>query len=215
MKKRLMLLLLAAAVSAALCACGTDGPEKNSETETNGTADVADITDTQTEAVSDDSTEPADTVSDTDTQTETPVASASEYTCFLDNGVSIVLGGAAADALAVLGEYDDIMEAPNCVYVGMDRVYTWNGLYTVTTMPSSDGTEIVTEISLLSDLVTWQEDGGDLYIGCTADEVYAVLGDPDSSEFGLERFSLSADASVSIMLDDGYASSITLIFTQE
>ena len=112
------------------------------------------------------------------------------YTCVFDNGISLKLGSPAADALALLGDYSDMMEAPSCVHEGFDRVYTYAGLYTVTTMPDAAGNEYVAEISLQSDLVALEANGAYLMIGSAASDVQGAFGEPAEDAFGVQKYNI-------------------------
>ena len=123
--KKILSLLLIAALTASMISCGGSG-----------TADTTDGADSSigtpvTESITDDNGgDPAaaetPTVTEAVTEAPTPASPAVDgYTCVFDSGISVKLGSPAADALALLGDYSDMMEAPSCVHEGFDRVYTY------------------------------------------------------------------------------------------
>ena len=117
MKKTLALLLLAA-LTASMLSCGNDSTTSDTTDSVSGTPDTAV---TEAAVIGD------ETAAVTEAQTEAPAQNTPAvdgYTCVFDNGISVKLGSPAADALAVLGDYSDMMEAPSCVHEGFDRVYT-------------------------------------------------------------------------------------------
>lgn len=207
MKKTLSLFLIAA-LSAALVSCGGDaGTTTDTASDTHGT-------DTQNPAVTE--TQPTgDTAAVTDAVTEAPVQQTTPavdgYTCVFDNGISVKLGSPAADALAALGDYSDMMEALSCVHEGFDRVYTYSGLYTVLTSPDASGAEYIAEISLLSDLVALDVNGAYLMIGSPESDIKAAFGDPAEDAFGVQKYNLDG-ANVTVTVDGGAVTGFVLTY---
>ncbi len=206
MKKTLSLILIAA-LAAALVSCGVDsGTSSDTASETGGA-------DTQTPIVTD--TQPTDdTTPTTEAVTDAPVPSTPAvdgYTCVFDNGISLKLGAPAADALAALGDYSDMMEAPSCVHEGFDRVYTYAGLYTVLTSPDAQGNEYVAEISLLSDLVALDVNGAYLMIGSAEADIKAAFGEPAEDAFGVQKYNLDG-ANVTVTVDGGAVTGFVLTY---
>ncbi len=204
MKKTISLLLIAA-LTAALVSCGGD---------TGTTADTDTVgTDTQNPAVAD--TQPTgDTTPVTEAVTEAPVQSTPAvdgYTCIFDNGITVKLGSPAADALAALGDYSDMMEASSCVHEGFDRVYTYAGLYTVLTSPDAQGNEYVAEISLLSDLVALDVNGAYLMIGSPESDIKSVFGEPAEDTFGVQKYNING-ANVTVTVDGGAVSGFVMTY---
>ncbi|MCR4905918.1 MAG: hypothetical protein K6A33_07540 [Clostridiales bacterium] len=110
------------------------------------------------------------------------------YTMHLDNGTSITLGAVADDTLAALGEPDDVMEAPSCIRTGTDRVYTYNGRFTVTTQPDAVGRERITEVTFLSDAAAITENGASVMLGGDASAADTAFGEPYESGGGIRRY---------------------------
>ena len=210
--KKILSLLLIAALTASMLSCG-------------GTADTAQDTDgadntgaAVTENITDGNggESAADTAAATEAVTEaaapTPAAPAAEgYTCVFDSGISIKLGSSAADALAALGDYSDMMEALSCVHEGFDRVYTYAGLYTVLTSPDASGAEYVAEISLLSDLVALEVGGNFLMIGSPESDIKAAFGDPAEDAFGVQKYNIDG-AILTVTVDGGVVSGFVMTY---
>ena len=204
MKKTLALLLLAA-LTASMLSCGNDSTTSDTTDSISGTPDTA-----VTEAAVID----GETAAVTEAQTEAPAQNTTAvdgYTCVFDNGISIKLGSPAADALAVLGDYSDMMEAPSCVHEGFDRVYTYAGLYTVLTSPDASGAEYIAEISLLSDLVALDVSGTYLMIGSAESDIKAAFGDPAEDAFGVQKYNLDG-ANLTVTVDSGVVSGFVMTY---
>ena len=204
MKKTLALLLLAA-LTASMLSCGNDSTTPDTTDSVSGTPDTAV---TEAAVIGD------ETAAVTEAQTEAPVQNTPAvdgYTCVFDNGISVKLGSPAADALAVLGDYSDMMEAPSCVHEGFDRVYTYAGLYTVLTSPDASGAEYIGEISLLSDLVALDVSGTYLMIGSAESDIKAAFGDPAEDAFGVQKYNL-AGANLTVTVDGGVVSGFVMTY---
>ena len=204
MKKTLALLLLAA-LTASMLSCGNDSTTSDTTDSVSGTPDTAV---TEAAVIGD------ETAAVTEAQTEAPAQNTPAvdgYTCVFDNGISIKLGSPAADALAVLGDYSDMMEAPSCVHEGFDRVYTYAGLYTVLTSPDASGAEYIAEISLLSDLVALDVSGTYLMIGSAESDIKATFGDPAEDAFGVQKYNLDG-ANLTVTVDGGVVSGFVMTY---
>ena len=204
MKKTLSLLLLAA-LTASMLSCGNDSTTSDTTDSISGTPDTA-----VTEAAVID----GETAAVTEAQIEAPAQNTPAvdgYTCVFDNGISIKLGSPAADALAVLGDYSDMMEAPSCVHEGFDRVYTYAGLYTVLTSPDASGAEYIAEISLLSDLVALDVSGTYLMIGSAESDIKAAFGDPAEDAFGVQKYNIDG-AILTVTVDGGVVSGFVMTY---
>ena len=204
MKKTLSLLLLAA-LTASMLSCSNDSTTPDTTDSVSGTPDTAV---TEAAVIGD------ETAAVTEAQTEAPAQNTPAvdgYTCVFDNGISVKLGSPAADALAVLGDYSDMMEAPSCVHEGFDRVYTYAGLYTVLTSPDASGAEYIAEISLLSDLVALDVSGTYLMIGSAESDIKAAFGDPAEDAFGVHKYNLDG-ANLTVTVDDGVVSGFVMTY---
>lgn len=204
MKKTISMLLLAA-LTAALVSCGGDAATSTDTSDTN----------LQTPALTEDLTAPdTDAVTEMITEAPAPAQTAPAvegYSCVFDNGITLKLGSPAADALALLGDYSDMMEAPSCVHEGFDRVYTYAGLYTVLTSPDAQGNEYVAEVSLLSDLVALDVSGTYLMIGSAEADVKASFGDPAEDAFGVQKYNIDG-AIVTVTIDGGVVSGFVMTY---
>lgn len=204
MKKTLSLLLLAA-LTASMLSCSNDSTTPDTTDSVSGTPDTAV---TEAAVIGD------ETAAVTEAQTEAPAQNTPAvdgYTCVFDNGISVKLGSPAADALAVLGDYSDMMEAPSCVHEGFDRVYTYAGLYTVLTSPDASGAEYIAEISLLSDLVALDVSGTYLMIGSAESDIKAAFGDPAEDAFGVQKYNLDG-ANLTVTVDGGVVSGFVMTY---
>ena len=204
MKKTLSLLLLAA-LTASMLSCSNDSTTPDTTDSVSGTPDTAV---TEAAVIGD------ETAAVTEAQTEAPAQNTPAvdgYTCVFDNGISVKLGSPAADALAVLGDYSDMMEAPSCVHEGFDRVYTYAGLYTVLTSPDASGAEYIAEISLLSDLVALDVSGTYLMIGSAESDIKATFGDPAEDAFGVQKYNLDG-ANLTVTVDGGVVSGFVMTY---
>ena len=204
MKKTLSLLLLAA-LTASMLSCSNDSTTPDTTDSVSGTPDTAV---TEAAVIGD------ETAAVTEVQTEAPAQNTPAvdgYTCVFDNGISVKLGSPAADALAVLGDYSDMMEAPSCVHEGFDRVYTYAGLYTVLTSPDASGAEYIAEISLLSDLVALDVSGTYLMIGSAESDIKAAFGDPAEDAFGVQKYNLDG-ANLTVTVDGGVVSGFVMTY---
>ena len=205
MKKTISLLLLAA-LTASMLSCGNDSTASDTTDSISGTPNttVTDsaVTNGETAAVTE------------EVQTEAPAQNTPAvegYTCVFDNGISIKLGSPAADALAALGDYSDMMEAPSCVHEGFDRVYTYAGLYTVLTSPDASGAEYIAEISLLSDLVALDVNGTYLMIGSPESDIKAAFGDPAEDAFGVQKYAIDG-ANLTVTVDGGVVNGFVMTY---
>lgn len=192
--KRFLVLLLALALVFGLVACDTqDGTTPGDDT-TDGTNDTTDT------AKKDDSTEPSDNT------TEPPVSDVvyTTYTVKLDNGLSIEVGGDASWVSAE--DAIDYMEAPNCIYEGFDKVYTFDG-YSINTSPDKNGGEYITELAILSDMVAFESG---LTIGSDLSAVDAEFGDNFTEQFGVRTYKLGEITTVVILDGSGIVTGITL-----
>ena len=204
MKKTLALLLLAA-LTASMLSCGNDSTTSDTTDSVSSTPDTAV---TEAAVIGD------ETAAVTEVQTEAPAQNTPAvdgYTCVFDNGISVKLGSPAADALAVLGDYSDMMEAPSCVHEGFDRVYTYAGLYTVLTSPDASGAEYIAEISLLSDLVALDVSGTYLMIGSAESDIKAAFGEPADDAFGVQKYNIDG-ANITVTVDGGVVSGFVLTY---
>lgn len=203
MKKLLTLLLILCVTAAAVsCTGSSDTPS-----DTDGSAPAA--TDTQT-GTDTDMTPVTDEHPGTDTE-QPSTHPAEGYLIRLDSGVSIQLGAAAEDALQALGTYSDLMEAPSCIHEGFDRVYTWSGLYTLTTAPNAQGQDYITEFSLLSDLSAVVIGDAYLSIGSSESDIRTALGDPTEDVFGVQTYRTEG-AVITVTIDGGAVTGFVLAY---
>ncbi|MGM9653343.1 MAG: hypothetical protein ACI3XP_06870 [Eubacteriales bacterium] len=114
--------------------------------------------------------------------------------------------GALADIQSLLGEPDDMLEAPSCVHDGSDILYFYDGVEIVT-MPSDSGEQLYS-ISITADSVTTEEG---LSIGMTGEDALRMYGD-GTEAFGQYLF-VRGKTSLQVMTDgDGAVTSITYVY---
>ena len=208
MKKSNTLIISALLVSSALISCG--GTTANAETgdTTNGAdttaSDVADTTTAGDETTSAPETTAAQETTSPDTSAPSDT---SVYICELDNGFTVTIGAPVGttidDITAKLGQRD-YMEAVSCVHPGYDKVYTFDG-FTVSTSPAADGTEYITELTLISDEVSL---ANGVMIGSPKDDVNSAFGDNFEEKFGVRNYDLSG-VKLSIIFTDDLVSSLS------
>lgn len=156
--KKLLLILTAIALSAALFSCSDETTPSNE-------------------------TEPTDTEVITP-ETEQKAAPAETYSFTLDNGLNFKLGDSYDYAAAGLGDPIDVLEAPNCIREGNDTVYTFNG-YSIMTSPDGDGGYFLASFTILSDAVAF--DNG-ITIGSTSADVDTAFGTAYMESFGVRTY---------------------------
>lgn len=208
MKKSITLILSALLVSSALFSCGGTPADAETGDTTNGAdttaSDVADTTTAGDETTSAPETTAAQETTSPDTSDP---AEASAYACELDNGFTVTIGAPVGttidDITAKLGQRD-YMEAVSCVHPGYDKVYTFDG-FTVSTSPAADGTEYITELTLISDEVSL---ANGVMIGSPKDDVNSAFGDNFEEKFGVRNYDLSG-VKLSIIFTDDLVSSLS------
>ena len=204
MKKSIILILSAVLVSSALFSCG--GTETGTETTDAGatSADTATDSTSGADTTSTEETTSADTVSE---ETTAPAVTSAAYDCELDNGFIVSIGAPVGttidDMTSKLGQHD-YMEAVSCVHPGYDKVYTFDG-FTVSTSPAADGTEYITELTLISDEVSL---ANGVMIGSPKDDVNAAFGDDFEEKFGVRNYDISG-VKLSIIFTDDLVSSLS------
>lgn len=128
MKKRLICILLALSMAAALAACGGDEPgAQNTEGQASPSQSGGAV------------------------QADGFVFAVSSA-----GGYVVALSADMAGVLAVLGEPRSYYEAASCGFEGLDKFYTYSG-FQITTEPGADGGDYVNSILLTDDSVTTPE----------------------------------------------------------
>ena len=145
-----------------------------------------------------------DTSSDT-TSPEDIENTNTTYEITLNNGLTVVIGGDADAFVSAAGEPIDYMEAMSCIHEGYDKVYTFDG-YSVTTSPDANGNQYVSDLTLLSDAVVF--DNG-LSIGSGAAELDELFGTEYEEQFGVRSYMLDG-AKVSVIVDADIVTSISV-----
>lgn len=120
---------------------------------------------------------------DGDTDGDADKTAVNERVVALADGRSVELGAAADKALALLGDYGDMYEAPSCVHEGYDRFYTYDG-FSVTTS-AGEGGDIVTEFLIESSACVLSSG---ITVGSSTEDVTAAYGEDYTESFGTMKY---------------------------
>lgn len=183
MKAKIVSILLCLAALASLAACGGDAVESASQPGNDPTGSV-------------EASDPAGT------QTSGTPAFRTDIFSFVINGTEITVDENMADVLNALGEPKSYFEAESCAFDGLDKTYTYAG-FIITTRPDGDQ-DFINSIRLTDDSATTREGA---YIGCTAEQVNAIYGDPEN-DLESAFFYTKGDSMLSFILEDGVVVSI-------
>ena len=186
MKKKILSIMLGAAVVMTLAACSGDD------------ADTAPVVLSGGETAQ---TEAAEGGSDTaDGTGDTAAADAFVFTY---NGIAIPMNAPADAVIEQLGDGYTYFEAPSCAYEGMDKVYTYNSI--VVRSYTMDGVDYIAAVELKDDTVQTAEG---IRIGATEEEVRAAYGeDGNEGTSGIEY--TKGDSFISFIFEDGRTIAIT------
>lgn len=139
----------------------------------------------------------------------TKVTEPDGYAVVLADGKTIVLGAAADEVIASLGEYSDMFEAPSCVHEGSDKVYTYQG-FSVTSSPDENGDEYIAEAAIESADCKL---GNGITIGSSIDDMAQAYGADYTDSFGFVTYELDG-ATASFVTDNGVITGITFTSTK-
>ena len=128
------------------------------------------------------------------------------YVCVLDNGVQIRLGAPADDVIPTLGEPTDYMEAPSCVFDGMDKIYTFDNAYSLYVVHGADGREYIHEFNVISDAVAMVVGDTALTIGSSVDDLIAAFGEPEDESYGVYNYNVPGGKVTAVTMDGEIAS---------
>jgi hypothetical protein len=118
--------------------------------------------------------------------------------------IELMVGMAADEVIAQLGDDYIMTEAESCAGQGMDRMYTYPSVRLYVFAPV-EGVAVISSVSYIDDGVT--TDG--LRIGSTAEDVVAAMGEPD--EQNEARLVYRSEAAVlTFGLRDGVVVSVVL-----
>lgn len=180
MKKLFIISLLALTLAAA--SCGKPG----NATATSGTADSG--------------TTPASQ----STASDDPKA---EGFVFTFGGKEICRGMSGADAVAILGEYENKTESPSCAFDGTETVYYYSSVQ-LTTYTDKNQPEKVLSIYLQDDSVSTAEN---ISVGDSKDKVMSAYGTPAEESENGAAFEKNG-TKLSFVFRDGAVSSILYSF---
>ena len=118
--------------------------------------------------------------------------------------VELMVGMAADEVIAQLGDDYTMTEAESCAGQGMDRMYTYPSVRLYVFAPV-EGVAVISSVSYIDDGVTT----GGLRIGSTVEEAVAAMGEPD--EQNEARLVYRSEAAVlTVGLRDGVVVSVVL-----
>lgn len=177
--KKMLCILLSAAVLAALSACAPSGDPAAPEA-----PKATDALPKTTE-----STQPA------------PSEAGEEALAFVYQGTTIQPNAPAEPILSALGEPKSYTEEASCAFDGLDKTYFYGSFY-LQTYPAEDGDRVFC-LWLVDDAVTTPEG---IYIGSTEQQVKDAYGEDslDGSACTVTR----GDCKLTLILTDGVVSSI-------
>ena len=199
MKKLLAIALILALVFCVSCTAketAGDTDDRSGETDSSENTDINVIPDGQPDETPDD-------------KEENNADETAGFTVALSDGRTVVLGSGADEAVAGLGEYTDVFEAPSCIHEGFDRVYTYGG-FSLTTSPDGNGAEYAAEF-VLETAECALENG--LTIGSTVEDMTAAYGEDYTDSFGFITYELDG-ASAAFVTDGGIITSIVFTYSK-
>ncbi len=144
------------------------------------------------------------------TQASDGSSAEAESTLYFEaNGVKIRPYDLAADVLASLGDPIGTFESASCAYQGMDYFYYYDGFQL--TVNDIDGAKHVTVITMVDDTVSIPQG---VKIGSTEDETKALMGDDYTMSSGLYRF-VEGNTTLQIQIKEGKVASMLYIYTPQ
>lgn len=151
----------------------------------------------------------AEPVSGTNAGEETPAGSIAEdepkvndYS-FEYNGVAIHMGEPAVPVVEALGEPLSYFEAASCVFLGLDKIYSYNG-FELYTFPK-DEADYISSVSLKDDSVSTLKG---ICLGMKLEKVIEKYGDGYAQELGQYTYTMDKSA-LSFLIEDGEVTAIT------
>lgn len=157
-----------------------------------------------------------ETKDSTDNSVNTPISSdtvsddnEAEGYAFSFGGKKISRGMSAADALAVLGEYENKTESPSCAFDGTETVYYYSSVQ-LTTYTDKTQPEKVLSLYLQDDSVSTEEK---ISVGDTKDKVMTAYGTPSEESENGATFEKNG-TKLSFVFRDGAVSSILYSFEE-
>ena len=128
---------------------------------------------------------------------------------FVRNGAVVVLGTNPVDVVDTLGAHETY-ETPSCAYQGTDYSYDY-GSFVINTTPDPNGNDVVVSIMLLDDTISTSNG---LYVGMSADDVKAVMGEATNTlPGGLEY--IEGSKILTFILVDGVVGEIDYTYINE
>lgn len=166
MNRKLMTLMMGAAMLAGMTACGGETTQTSAPAQTDAPAATT-TTDAPAESAAEDSAAAAP-------------AGGVNFT-WSTNGTALAINSDVASVLSALGEPQKTFEAPSCAFDGTSYTYTFAG-FTLETYPDpADKTDKIFAVTLTDDTVQTNEG---CKVGDKAEDVIAKCGEPAQETAG-------------------------------
>ena len=123
------------------------------------------------------------------------------------NGVTLTIGGPAADAVTTLGDWVSMNSSDSCGgFSGKDYLYTYHG-FRMSTTPAKDG-QIICKVELTDDSVKTPEG---LYIGMTRADAETAMKGHTAESVGDNLVYTAGDVKLQVVFRDGTVSGIVYV----
>ena len=133
--------------------------------------------------------------------------SASDLVFVTPNGVTLTIGGPAADAVTTLGDWVSMNSSDSCGgFSGKDYLYTYHG-FRMSTTPAKDG-QIICKVELTDDSVKTPEG---LYIGMTREDAESAMKSHTAESVGDNLVYTAGSVKLQIIFRDGNVSGIIYV----
>ena len=133
--------------------------------------------------------------------------SASDLVFVTPNGVTLTIGGPAADAVTTLGDWVSMNSSDSCGgFSGKDYLYTYHG-FRMSTTPAKDG-QIICKVELIDDSVKTPEG---LYIGMSRADAESAMSGKTSETVGDNLVYTAGDVKLQVIFRDGTVAGIVYV----
>ena len=123
------------------------------------------------------------------------------------NGVTLTIGGPAADAVTTLGDWVSMNSSDSCGgFSGKDYLYTYHG-FRMSTTPAKDG-QIICKVELTDDSVKTPEG---LYIGMSRADAEAAMKGFTAEQVGENLSYTVGNTKLQVVFRDGAVTGITYV----
>ena len=133
--------------------------------------------------------------------------SASDLVFVTPNGVTLTIGGPAADAVTTLGDWVSMNSSDSCGgFSGKDYLYTYHG-FRMSTTPAKDG-QIICKVELTDDSVKTPEG---LYIGMSRADAEAAMKGYKAESVGDNLVYTTGTTKLQVVFRDGSVTGIIYV----